>query len=404
MTDNKTTEQAPTQSTNPKRMQMAAVIGSDCSVARVRSACRNQLNSTIDAIKADITSNSTNNKVSWKKLPKSTCDYLLKSAKMARVEDKAIKKMPKDELIKLIGKVRAFKLSKYANVATTAAVNYTVHEIVKHAMTTAKSEGKNNILNTHIVNDSLKNSSVYALIYNLDAIDSHANLLKEEEEERKRKEEERVAARLAAREERRLKREAEKKAAAAAKKAATKKQSRKRKTTKGDEATTASKEGEAKVESEATVTDEKKDQGTSNQKAEGEQSKQAEAVDKKDATSEGEEKKPVVPGSEYLYYIDKIISVEKGSLGEEYKGMRSSAYFRHFCSMVVLQLITRMTNMYKQLIELNNMKTITDNIVKISLRVILADKNVECQELLDGVDKSVKLYREYMNTRQSADK
>ena len=359
-----------------KRTQMSDVIDVCCSVARVRTACRSQLNSTIIAIKNEINEKAgKDGAIKWSSLSKDTRAFLEKVAAGVKVKEEEKKPDPKSmdaAGLTSLARSRSFKLSQFANVAVTCAVDFVVQQIVRLAMTTAKGAEKNNILPSHIVNDDLKASNVFALIYNLEIIDTHDKYLAAQEQERLQKIADKEAARAAAKEERKRQREEDK---------------------KNGVKSTKKKEG-------------KKEEKKQSKKKKGESSKKKKPTSKsakKDAKKRAPKKD--VLGSEYMYYVDKIIINQKTELGEDYKNMRASAYFRNFCTAVIAQLISRMTSQFSILAELGGMKTITDSIVRTSLNLILVDSRTTYPELIDAVDKSVEVYRAYRADREkNADK
>jgi hypothetical protein len=259
-------------------------------------------------------------------------------------------------------------------VSLTTAVDFVIQEIVRLAMITAKESGKNNILPTHIVNDTLKSSNVFAMIYNLRIINTHEEFLQKLDDEQKQKLDDKIASKEAAKEQRKKDRENDKKKPIAKKKVT-------KKTTKKDG------DGDDEKKSE-------KKKPTKKAKKTSEIAK----VKKPDKNAD----KVVVAGCEYLYYIDKIISVQKKELGDDYKAMRASSYFRQFCSNTIAQLIARMTNSFSILARLGGMKTITDSITLTAINIILTDYRVDYPELIDAVTTSVTTYRAYRLSKEKA--
>lgn len=395
------------EQSQPKRVQTSNVIDVCCSVARVRSACRGILNKKISEIKKDILDKTDDDGVvKWSSLTKNTRDVLENIAGSVKIKEDEKAPVPKTMDSKgLVALVRSksFKVSQFANVSLTTAIDFVIQDIVRLAMITAKTNGKNNILPVHIVNDELKASDVFAMIYNLPIITTHAEFLKKLDEEQKQKRTDKLAANEAAKEQRKKDRENEKK-----------KPVTKKKVTKKTAVEATDEKGEKKVvvgEKEVVaIVDEKKTADITESKgmkspvsAKRQKNAETTKVAKKDSKKVVKlEKKvdKVEDGGEYLYYIDKIISVQKKALGDDYKGMRASSYFRQFCSNTISQLITRMANMFNIMAQLGGMKTITDNIVLTSINTILTDYRVAYPGLVDAVNKSVATYRQYRLTRE----
>jgi hypothetical protein len=398
-----------------KRVQVSEVIDCCCSVARVRSACRSILNKDILKIRTEIDSKTgKDGSVSWSKLSKDTQKFLNEVASGVKVKDGEKVPVPKgmnNKDLTALARVRSFKVSQFANVAVTCSVDFVIQKIVQLAMITAKESGKNNILPTHIVNDALRTNEVFALIYNLDIIKSHDSVLEKHEEDRLQKITDKVTAKVVAKEARRVKREEDKKTA---KKAAPKKSAKGKDKGKNKEA--AAPAPETSVEPPATSETTAPAPETSVEPpATSETTAPAKIVDavakkkstKKTTTEVVAVKKPTEKkdgevGGEYMYYIDKIISVQKKKLGDDYKNMRASAYMRSFCSNTITQLIARMTNMFSILAKSGSMKTITDKIVSTAIDIILVDARGEYPELISAVNNSVEVYRKYRSEKEKS--
>jgi len=362
---------------SPKRTQTSEVINCCCSVARVRSACRTILNKDILNIRQEIADKTgKNGAVKWSSLTKSTQLFLNDVASKVKVKNGEKPPVPgtmNGKELTSLARSKSFKVSQFANVAITRSVDHVIQEIVRMSMITAKACGKNNILPIHIVNDTLKASNVFALIYNLEIIKTHESVLHAQEVERVQKITEKAAAKIATREQRKKDREEEKLNA--------KKQPKKSKVSAKEDDDDAE---NVKKPEKTKKSVKKKDTASS---------------DAKPSTKKRAENKDGI-GCEYMYYIDKIISVQKKELGEEYKNMRASAYMRNFCSSTISQLIARMTNMFSTLAKLGNMKTITDSIVITALNLILVDYRVEYPALTDAVIDSVDVYRKYRSSKE----
>lgn len=346
--------------TSAGRVQTSEIIGTTCSVARVSKACRGQLNTAVNAAKADIrTVGEAKGGMKYNKLSADTRTMLESYNERTKVDKRPdLTKMTTEDLLAMVGRM-AVKISQYADIAFTAAVDCVTQDVVRMAMETTKAAGKNNILPVHIVSDELKKSKCFAMIYNLPIVRDHAAYLKQLEAD----DAQRHAEKLAAKEQKKVDRAEEKKNEE--KKPSNKKDKKDKKEDKSDE--------------------NKKD------KKDKKETKEAKVDDEHQAD---------VAGRGYMYYVDRIIHNQKKELGDDYKGMRSSSYFREFCSAMIDQLITRMTSVFAILTQLGHMKTITDKIVITTLNIMLVDYSVEYPQLIASVNKCVMAYRTYQATKR----
>ena len=372
----------------PKRQQIANVIDCLISVARVRSNCRKQLNGTVDSVKSDIADKATgpdgNKKIKWSSLPAETRSWIENVASKVKVKADETAPVPKSmspDNLTALASTKAFKCSQFANVALTTCMDFVIHRIVELAMRSARADDKNNIMFSHIINPELVSDEVFALIYNLPALKAHQGVLDKLASDASVKEQvaaDKVTARKADAEKRKVEREAEK--------ARAKKSGKKTKSTpvkKDDDA----EEEEEKVES---VKKGKKVAPTKKNK----KSEKKSVVAKKKSTKKAK-KDSDDDSNNYCYYVEKIVQFQKVKLGDEFKNMRVSSYFRMFCSDVITQIITRMTSMFSVLANLGNMKTVTDTIVLCSLRLIFTDSRIDCPELFENIRSNVITYRAY---------
>lgn len=375
------------------RTQTSQVIDCDVSVARVRASIRAYLNKQNSAVYADIVkcsdaaaSGGGKGGAVYDSLSDASKQYLADAVKLTHKpgEDGKYPDVAKMTESKLTDMTRslAYKVSQYANVATTTIVEHTIRTLTKNAMIATKTGPKaaNSITNSDVIGKLMTDSQIYPLIRGLDATESHLAMVESEARDKLSAEWstklDRVQAKLDSL------RESSKRKSIKLK--STKLKSRPEAgDEKGGDAAVADDDGKAAKEPTAdTPGDAVKDENTP--------AGTADEGDCGDDDSDGAD-------ISYAFYIGKVITTAKAELGDEYKSMRVPRIFRDICSDIIHQLIKRMTNHFVTLTKLNNMKTVTDQIVVATLNLMLDGR--DCAELVEMVNKNVSVFKEYKEQR-----